>query len=499
MKANEESRTVLFVDDHDVLYRSGTERVLTKFERHEANPLVPAREYPWEVAIGWTSIYRNPDTGKYQLWYQAGTGDRLSERTQDCAVCYAESDDGIHFTKPMLDLFSFEDHARTNIVLIGNGGYSYRYGNAVVVDPNPEDESKRYKMSYFDWAGKGGDEYPGLCVAFSPDGIVWTKHPEAPLSRMAYGKGGFGTAVRFEDDKSEPWLIPMSMSDAVDSMWDPVREVYAIYGKVWIDGPDGGQFWKHAMGRIESTDFINWSKPQLVLAPNDDDPGYVEFHTSPVFYHSGRYFALKQILDRGTGGGTINIELAISRDGIEWERPFQNDHVLARSEGNLFDSGSIFTNATPVVLEDEIRFYYGAYSGGATSVTERGHLSGVGMATIPRDRFAGIRPVAKSDQVTVTEPLEHLGQVTMKPIDLTGVKAITLNADASEGEIRVEVLNASGRRLRGYSAEVANPISGDGLRHPVAWKDLSPGDLEDGVYVLRLHLCRAAVFSITLR
>jgi hypothetical protein len=87
----------------------------------------------------------------------------------------------------------------------------------------------------------------------------------------------------------------------------------------------------------------------------------------------------------------------------------------------------------------------------------------------------------------------------MKPVDLTGVKAITLNADASEGQIRVEVLNASGRRLRGYNAEVANPISGDGLRHPVAWKDLSPEELEDGVYVLRLHLRRATVFSITLR
>ena len=153
------------------------------------------------------------------------------------------------------------------------------------------------------------------------------------------------------------------MSDAVDAMWDPVRKVYAIYGKMWIDGPDGGMFWKHAMGRIESTDFVNWSDPELVLAPDDHDPSHVEFHTSPVFYHAGRYFALKQNLDRGTGGGTINIELAVSVDGRNWSRPFQNDYVLPRGDGDAFDGGSIFTNATPVVLDDEIRFYYGAYSG----------------------------------------------------------------------------------------------------------------------------------------
>ena len=30
------SRTILLVDDHDVLYRSGTERVLTPLQRHPA-------------------------------------------------------------------------------------------------------------------------------------------------------------------------------------------------------------------------------------------------------------------------------------------------------------------------------------------------------------------------------------------------------------------------------------------------------------------------------
>tara|TARA_B100000700_G_scaffold177682_1_gene196346 strand:+ start:506 stop:1033 length:528 start_codon:yes stop_codon:yes gene_type:complete len=161
------------------------------------------------------------------LWYQAYTGDRLSERTQDCAVCYAESDDGIHFTKPMLDFYPFEDHQETNIVMVGNGGYSYRYGNAV----GGSGRGRRLEAIQDELFRLGcetdGDEYPGLHVAFSPDGVHWRKHETGPLSKMAYGKGEFGVDVPHTDGTSEPWLIPLSMSAAVDSMWEkaPVSTV----------------------------------------------------------------------------------------------------------------------------------------------------------------------------------------------------------------------------------------------------------------------------------
>lgn len=53
----------------------------------------------------------------------------------------------------------------------------------------------------------------------------------------------------------------MTMSDAADVIFDPRRERFVIYGKMWIGGPDGGLGWKHGMGRCESQDFLNWSKP----------------------------------------------------------------------------------------------------------------------------------------------------------------------------------------------------------------------------------------------
>jgi hypothetical protein len=490
------SHTILFVDDHDILYRSGTQRVLQPLKRHAANPLLPGRDKPWEVAIAWTSVYRDPASGRYQLWYQAFAGGDARDRTRRCTVCYAESADGIHFTKPNLGLFDYNGIKDTAIVLVANGGKSDRYGVSVVVDPREQDASRRYKMAYFDFTKDHGVEYSGLNVAFSPDGIRWTKHPQGPLSRAAYGK--HGDPVPFADDTTRPWAVPLSMADALDALYDPVREVFAIYGKMWIDGPDGGMHWKHAMGRIESKDFIHWSKPQLLLTPDEQDEGQVEFHTSPVFFYKGVYFCPLQILDRATQGGVVDIELATSRDGLNWQRPFRRPFWLARSAGREFDSGAIFLCAQPVVLEDETRFYYGAYSQGATGSDDSKLTTGIGMATLPRDRFAGLQPVPRSDQPTLKKPLEKTGQITLKPLDLTGVKGLELNADAAHGEVRVEVLDADARRVRGFTREDANPATGDSLRHSVHWSGHSITNLPPASYALRLHLNNATVYALRI-
>ena len=492
-----DGRTILFVDDGDILYRSGTERVLNPAKRFGGNPVVK-QDKPWEAALGWVSVHRDPGSGKYQLWYQAYAGNRAQEKRMRCVVCYAESGDGIHFTKPNLGLFPFNGIQDTNIVLVANGGYSDRYGNSVVFDPRDKDANRRYKMAYTDFAVDGGKEYPGLNVAFSPDGIHWTKYPKAPLHRTSYGH--YESPVPYTDETGgELWNNPLTMSDAVDVFYDPGRKSFVNYGKMWIDGPAGGMHWKHAMGRIESKDFMNWGDASLVLTPDDQDPPSVEFHTSPVFYYKARYFCLNQILNRAVDGGVMDIELMVSRDGFAWERPFRKEFFLPRNRSGQFDSGSILTNSTPVILDKEIRFYYGGYQGGATGGDDENMPSGIGFASIPIDRFAGIRPVPKSDQPTLSKPLEHIGQVTLKPVDLGKVRSISLNADASPGLIRVELLDSTGRRVRRFSAEDCVPIKGDSLEHAVMWRDVTPADLPRGGYMIRIHLDNATVYALSLR
>ena len=488
-------QTLLFVDDHHVLYRAGTRRVFCPAKR-PAHHQVLAPTEPWEVAIGWTSIHRDEETGRYQLWYQAYTGDLAPDRRYGCVVCYAESDDGLHFVKPALDLFSFGDIERTNIVLIGSGGHSLRYCNSVLVDERDIDPNRRYKMAYFDWGQTPQGEFPGLHVAFSPDGIHWQKHSNAPLSNISYGQ--LAEEVPFDDAPDKPWDIPLSMSDGTDVFFDPIRQVYAWYGKMWIDGPDGRMRWKHAMGRIESTDFINWSEPELICAPDESDAPQVEFHTTPVFHHADTYFCLNQLLDRAVEGGVIDIELMLSRDGFDWKRPFRSTHFLARGPSGAFDAGSLFTNSTPILTDDEMRFYYGAYSQGATGADDRTHESGVGVAMLPRDRFAGLAPVAHSDLPTQREPLEHVGQVTLKPLALGRDSQLILNADAHGGSIRVEILSAAGKRLQGFTREDAVPVCDDSLSAQVRWRQCGLNDLTPGNYMLRLHLERATVYALYL-
>jgi hypothetical protein len=237
----------------------------------------------------------------------------------------------------------------------------------------------------------------------------------------------------------------------------------------------------------------------LILAPDDLDKPHVEFHTTPVFFYEGVYFCLNQILDRATGEGVIDVELMTSRDGRVWERSFRDEFFLPRSKAKgAFDSGSVFTNATPVILDDEIHFYYGGYSSGATGADNLTGASGVGVATIPRDRFAGVRPVEKSAQATLKAPLEHVGQVTLKPVALSKDSTITINADARDGEVRIELLDEEMRRVRGFTRDEATVVHGDSLRHAVAWKAKSLADLPPGRYHLRAHLDRATLFAVSI-
>ena len=476
-------RTLLLVDDHHVLYRSGTERVLQQPMRHAANPVI-AETKPWELAIGYCSIYRDPTTGKYQAWYQSYAGGRANDPTRRVVVCYATSNDGIAWTKPNLGLYDFNGQQDTNIVLVGNGGRSVNYCASVIVDPRDSDPGRRYKMAYWDFVPQGDQQRPGLCVAFSSDGVHWQKLAQGPLLQGAYGVPDQPPVI---DTSSEEPATRPAISDVIDVMYDPKRKRFVIYSKTWIDGPDGRRFWKRAAVRTESQDFVHWSAPQLIMAPADHDPGQI--HGAPTFLHQNVYFSLVQRLDFGAfdDGGTGNMpsELASSRDGIHWQRPFQDQMFLAvTGRGDTFDAGCLWTNATPVFLLDGMRFYYGAYPGWNSDLED--DSSGIGLRTLPRDRFVAI------------QPREKVAQVTLKPIRLDNVQQLTINADASDGTIQLELLNSAGYRVEGFTKDQGVPIRGDNLRHPARWKNKSISDVAVGGYQLRMHMDNAKLFALTI-
>ena len=482
--------TILLVDDHHILYRSGTKRVLHPLKRHEKNPML-AEDKPWETTIAYCSVYRNPDTGAHQLWYQAFDGNPYRN-----FLCYAESRDGINWVKPNMGLCEYKEVEETNILL------SIGFCASVIFDPRDPDPYRRYKLVFYERGGMTGRVYSGLRLACSPDGIHWTKYPESPIIRSSEG---YKWPVPFEGDPPIDGGLPgppLSVSDVVDLIWDPMRQVYAIYSKTWIDGPEGNMHWKRAVVRTDSKDFIHWTKPQLIMTPDEFDGQWgdhemswtaggggsegVQLHSGPAFYYNNMYFSMLQVMDSGNTGN-MPIELALSHDGYHWERPFRHKFFLPPLEDKTkFDASVIWSNATPVFLEDEFRFYYGAYGHGWNS-NDYKQIAGIGLATMERDRFAGVRPI------------ENFGQITFKPLDLQHVAAITLNGDATGGTIRAEIMNEDGYRVRGFSRDDAIVITGDSLRHRVAWKDRGLSELPAGRYKIRLHLENAEVFALTLR
>lgn len=499
------SETILFVDNHDILYYAGLKRKIRPLTRNTNNPLISSGDKPWEKYIAYNSVYKNPKNGKYQMWYQSYVGSQTPDKTLRCVVAYAESQDGIHWTKPDLDIYPFYDIKKTNIILLSNEGHSVHYGASVIVNQNDLDTTKRYKMAYWDFVVKDGGEKHGLCIAFSPDGIHWKKYSNNPVLDGGYGDREQPPYKTGEEES----VITTAISDVIDVTYDSLREKYVIYSKTWIDGPKGTMFWKRAVARTESNDFIHWSKPQLVIWPNEFDAERsmtalmssdrkklsekrrenvkgVQLHSGPAFYYNGIYFSLLQVLDFDVTG-LMPTELAISRNGIDWKRPFQDDYFIPVDGDKQFDSGTIWSNSTPIFQKDEIWFYYGAYIDWYVDDPEYKvrRSSGIGLAVMPLDRFAYLKPI------------DRFGQVTLKPVELNKYKGITINADAASGVVRVEILDENGYRIKGFSKKDCNPITGDSIRHNVSWGEKSISELPNGKYLIRIFLDNAALYAIT--
>ena len=55
--------TILLVDDHDILYRSGTQRNINQLKRYSSEPMI-ACDKPYETTVAYCSVYRDEKTGK---------------------------------------------------------------------------------------------------------------------------------------------------------------------------------------------------------------------------------------------------------------------------------------------------------------------------------------------------------------------------------------------------------------------------------------------------
>ena len=175
-----------------------------------------------------------------------------------------------------------------------------------------------------------------------------------------------------------------------------------------------------------------------------------------------------------------------SRDLIHWNRmsapePFLDHGVL----GKDWDTGILFMGCAPPVASDGQQWFY--YTGSKMDHGPRGKADSykrrMGLVWLPIDRFASIQPDDHGQDATLTTV----------PLKLEG-KAIHINAEAGQGTVALELLDARGDVISGFSQEDCQHLRRkDSLDHTIAWKSTRP--LPAGETQIRFILRDARLYS----
>ncbi len=250
------SRLELFVDEYLIESMDG---VRLKLHRPRSAGKVLTFDKPWEgrYAFYMTLIHAND---KYQLFYRGKTA-MTNAGNPDEVTCYAESVDGVHWTKPNLGLFKVHGTYENNVILDSSFA-PVCHDFSPFLDTRPGVPAhERYKAlggTFPFWARKEPDS-GGLLALVSPDGIHWRHFAEKAVIGVS--------------------LHPAEATDTCmpSTFWSQTEQQYVSYVRVWKNfGKEklrkkftGDTRW---IGRTTSTDFANWTPIQMMEYREDGFP-----------------------------------------------------------------------------------------------------------------------------------------------------------------------------------------------------------------------------------
>ncbi|MFO8013277.1 MAG: hypothetical protein R6X20_08235 [Phycisphaerae bacterium] len=435
------ARLELFVDAFLIDEMTGDVR--QHLHRPEAKDVVLVTDEPWEGnTCAYYTIFRDGD--RYRMYYR---GSHYDEKTRKAAhrevTCYAESRDGIRWTKPALGLFEFDGSKDNNIVWDGIGTHCF----VAFKDTNPEcpDEARYKGIARGRPRGKRG-----LYVFQSQDGIHW------------------------ELIRPEPVITVGAFDSQNLAFWDPHARLYREYHRTFVDG-------KRAIMTGTSRDYVHWTRPVLLTYPGAPAE---HLYTNAVMPYPRAPHILIGFPTRylPKEGQRVEPTFMASRDGRTFRRWL--DAVIPESAPK--DRGGNRSNYMAWGLV-ELPGRPDRYSVYATEAYYRGPDSRLRRFEYRKDGFVSVRAGAAG------------GELVTRPIVLReAAERLVLNFETAEGgSVRVGLETADGKPIPGYELASCLPLTGDSIRRNMKWKagaDVSP--LKGNVVRLRFQLQNADLYSL---
>jgi hypothetical protein len=470
-------RRELFVDDVLIERLDGAQR---RLQHPVAREIAIVHDAPWEGAgSGYHTVIRDGDL--YRMYYRGSAlgVDNGKLKIGREVYCYAESRDGITFKKPNLGLFEYNGSKDNNIIGTGVGVHNF----AAFLDTNPNCKpDARFK------ALAGTAEEGGLFAFKSADGIRWS------LMRK------------------EPVVTEGAFDSQNLAFWDQTAGRYRAYFRTFTQGITTGKVWKpagfRAIRTASSDDFLDWrNEADLTYRDSPDEHLYTN-QVAPYFRaphiligFPTRYIergwsesmrALPELTlreQRAAGHlryGTSLTEglLMGSRDGVHFER--WNEAFLRpgpeRPGTWLYGHQYIAWHAVETTgslpgAPNEISLY-------ASEGSWHGDSNSMRRYTLRLDGFVSINAGWNG------------GELLSKPLTFDG-NQLTLNfATSAAGSIRVELQDAEGQPIPGFTLDDCAEVFGDAIERTVTWKSGSDVSSLAGKPVrLRFHLQDADLFS----
>lgn len=478
------SRRELFVDEFLISKKANLELRL-----HSPTPreIVMVRDAPWEGSgSDFETVFRDGDI--IRLYYMGMEltnvdGSKFrdnpgSPEKRNAVVCYAESQDGVHWTRPDLGLFAFNGSKQNNIIWDAP-----HLDNFVPFkDANPDCAAdEKYKAVS---SGKGG-----LYALKSSDGIHWSYLQDDPIIT----RGKFDTQN--------------------NAFWDPVRKQYWCYVRDF-HGTDGKPTNDTKTGVRDilvatSVDFRNWTEPQrLDYGDSPDEALYINgvrpyfraphlFLGFPAHYIDRPYSAaaMRNLPDPdhrqarmkfNPRYGTVLTDgmFMTSRDGRSfhrWEEAFIRPGPERRDNWVYGDGfvaiGMLETPAEDPTAEPVLTLY--------THDDHWKRPTRLWRNTIRMDGFVSLH--AK----------RVIGEFVSKPLRFEGGRLSLNFSTSAAGAIRVELQDEAGQPLTGYSIADCDELFGDTIDRVVSWNDRSDlSALAGKVVRLRMTLSDSDLYSL---